>query len=158
MTQVFNRRYYDERIRNLTGEQAIAMIDIDNFKHINDTFGHPAGDEALRSVAQTVRFMLRSKDELIRYGGDEFFLLFHGLPEYNLPSKLNQICEAVRGIRLPEYPELHLSISIGGVYAAGRISELMRKADIALYEAKIKRDRAVVFGISDSSAASGNND
>lgn len=158
MTQVFNRRYYDERIRNLTGEQAIAMIDIDNFKHINDTFGHPAGDEALRSVAQTVRFMLRSRDELIRYGGDEFFLLFHGLPEYNLQSKLNQICEAVREIRLPKYPDLHLSISIGGVYAAGRISELIRKADIALYEAKIKRDRAVVFGISDSSAASGNND
>ena len=158
MTQVFNRRYYDERIRNLTGEQAIAMIDIDNFKHINDTFGHPAGDEALRSVAQTVRFMLRSRDELIRYGGDEFFLLFHGLPEYNLQSKLNQICEAVRERRLPKYPDLHLSISIGGVYAAGRISELIRKADIALYEAKIKRDRAVVFGISDSSAASGNND
>lgn len=145
MTGVFNRRYYDERIRNLTGEHALAMIDIDNFKHINDAYGHPAGDEALRSIAQTIRFILRSSDELIRYGGDEFFLLFHGLPERSLARKLDEICSAVRRIKLPEYPELQLTVSIGGIYASGRVTELIRKADIALYEAKTERGRAVIY-------------
>lgn len=145
MTGVFNRRYYDERIRNLTGEHALAMIDIDNFKHINDAYGHPAGDEALRSVAQTIRFILRSSDELIRYGGDEFFLLFHGLPERSLARKLDEICSAVRRIKLPEHPELQLTVSIGGIYASGRVTELIRKADIALYEAKTERGRAVIY-------------
>lgn len=145
MTGVFNRRYYDERIRNLTGEHALAMIDIDNFKHINDAYGHPAGDEALRSIAQTIRFILRSSDELIRYGGDEFFLLFHGLPERSLARKLDEICSAVRRIKLPEHPELQLTVSIGGIYASGRVTELIRKADIALYEAKTERGRAVIY-------------
>lgn len=145
MTGVFNRRYYDERIRNLTGEHALAMIDIDNFKHINDAYGHPAGDEALRSIVQTIRFILRSSDELIRYGGDEFFLLFHGLPERSLARKLDEICSAVRGIKLPEHPELQLTVSIGGIYASGRVSELIRKADLALYEAKTERGRAVIY-------------
>ena len=57
-TRVYNRRYYDERVRNLSGEYALAMIDIDNFKKINDRFGHTAGDAALYYVAQTIRSML----------------------------------------------------------------------------------------------------
>lgn len=64
------------------------MIDLDNFKQINDRFGHPAGDAALFHAAQTMRSMLRSGDELVRYGGDEFFLLFHGLPAHVLARKL----------------------------------------------------------------------
>ena len=79
-TQVFNRRYYDEQLRELSGEYAVAMIDVDNFKQVNDRFGHAAGDAALYRVAQTMRSLLRSSDALVRYGGDEFFLLFQSLP------------------------------------------------------------------------------
>ena len=145
VTRVFNRRYYDDRLRGLTGEYALAMIDVDNFKQINDHFGHLVGDDALLRAAQTIRSMLRSSDELVRYGGDEFLLLFHGLPAPMLERKLQDICQAVREIVLPDYPELRLTLSVGGVYDAGRLSELVRKADLALYRAKRTKDCAVVY-------------
>lgn len=144
-TRVYNRRYYDERVRNLSGEYALAMIDIDNFKKINDRFGHTAGDAALYYVAQTIRSMLRSNDALIRYGGDEFFLLFDNMPEQILERKLGELCRAVRKIEVAQYPELKLTISIGDAYASGRISDLIQKADAALYEAKKEKNRAVIF-------------
>ncbi len=144
-TKVFNRRYYDTRIRNLTGEHALAMIDIDNFKQINDTFGHMAGDTALHRVAQSIRSILRSNDELIRYGGDEFFILFNSLQKSALDKKLQEICIVVRSIEIAEYPKLHLTASIGGAYGAGRISEIIKNADNALYQAKVTKNCAVVF-------------
>lgn len=145
VTRIFNRRYYDARIRNITGEHAMAMIDIDNFKQINDKFGHAVGDNALYRIAQTIRSILRSNDEMIRYGGDEFVILFNGLLEQMIKRKLDDICRSVRCIEIPEYPEIHFSVSVGGIYASGRISDLIQKADRALYQAKKSKDCAVVF-------------
>ena len=145
VTKVFNRRYYEDRLRRLSGEHALAMIDLDNLKQINDHFGHPAGDAALYRAAQTMRSVLLGKDELVRYGGDEFLLLFHDLPESILQKKLDEICQAVRGIRIPEYPDLRMSVSIGGIYAAGSIPELVQKADLALYRAKRQKNNAVIY-------------
>ena len=147
LTGIYNRRYYDERLRSLTGEYALAMIDLDNFKEINDRFGPPAGDAALFHAAQTMRSMLRSGDELVRYGGDEFFLLFHGLPAHVLARKLEDICRAVAALTIPEYPDLHLSLSIGGAYGSARVSELVGKADLALYRAKRTKNCAVVLSL-----------
>ena len=145
VTKVFNRRYYEDRLRRLSGEHALAMIDLDNLKQINDHFGHPAGDAALYRAAQTMRSVLLGKDELVRYGGDEFLLLFHDLPESILQKKLDEICQAVRGIRIPEYPDMRMSVSIGGIYAAGSIPELVQKADLALYRAKRQKNNAVIY-------------
>lgn len=69
VTKVYNRRYYDERLKNLEGRFSFAMIDMDNFKHINDRFGHQAGDAALYRAAQAIKSQIRSDDELVRYGG-----------------------------------------------------------------------------------------
>ena len=124
---------------------ALAMIDIDNLKQINDRFGHPAGDTAIYHTAQAIRAILRSQDELVRYGGDEFLLLFHSLPQNILRRKLEDICRAVRALRVADLPELRITVSIGGVYAAGQISELVEKADLALYRAKAQKDRAVLY-------------
>ena len=66
--KVYNRRYYDERLKNLEGWFSFAMIDMDNFKHINDRFGHQAGDAALYRAAQAIKSQIRSDDELVRYG------------------------------------------------------------------------------------------
>lgn len=68
VTKVYNRRYYDERLKNLEGWFSFAMIDMDNFKHINDRFGHQAGDAALYRAAQAIKSQIRSDDELVRYG------------------------------------------------------------------------------------------
>ena len=145
LTKVFNRRYCDERLRRLSGEYALAMIDIDNLKQINDCLGHPAGDTAIYHTAQAIRAILRSQDELVRYGGDEFLLLFHSLPQNILRRKLEDICQAVRALRVADLPELRITVSIGGVYAAGQISELVEKADLALYRAKAQKDSAVLY-------------
>lgn len=145
VTKVYNRRYYDERLKNLDGEFAFAMIDMDNFKKINDHFGHLAGDAALYRAAQAIKSKIRSDDELVRYGGDEFFLLFHDLPHHILEKKLQAIRAAMDEIVIPEYPQMHISASIGGAYVKGRISQTIHKADLAMYEAKTKKDCVAIY-------------
>lgn len=120
VTKVYNRRYYDERLKNLDGWFSFAMIDMDNFKHINDRFGHQAGDAALYRAAQAIKSQIRSDDELVRYGGDEFFLLFRDLPQQILEKKLQSIRAALDEIVIEEYPELHISASIGGGYGEAK--------------------------------------
>lgn len=80
VTGIYNRRYYDDRLCELSGEFAFAMIDIDNFKQINDRFGHLAGDAALAAVAQAIKENVRTGDDVVRFGGDEFFVLFKDMP------------------------------------------------------------------------------
>ena len=145
VTKVYNRRYYDERLKNLEGRFSFAMIDMDNFKHINDRFGHQAGDAALYRAAQAIKSQIRSDDELVRYGGDEFFLLFRDLPQQILEKKLQSIRAALDEIIIEEYPELHISVSIGGAFAAGRISRTIRRADLAMYQAKLKKDCVAIY-------------
>ena len=82
---------------------------------------------------------------MVLYGGDEFLLLFHSLPQNILRRKLEDICRAVRALRVADLPELRITVSIGGVYAAGQISELVEKADLALYRAKAQKDSAVLY-------------
>ena len=121
------------------------MIDMDNFKHINDRFGHQAGDAALYRAAQAIKSQIRSDDELVRYGGDEFFLLFRDLPQQILEKKLQSIRAALDEIVIEEYPELHISASIGGAFAAGRISRTICRADLAMYQAELKKDCVAIY-------------
>ena len=118
--------------------EAVAIIDVDRFKHINDTYGHPIGDAALRSIAQAIQSCIRSSDVLIRYGGDEFLLLFPKLaPEY-LPAKETQIRTAVSEIVMPENPDVRLSVSIGGVSRVRPLKEAIRQADHLMYSDKAR--------------------
>lgn len=120
VTKVYNRRYYDERLKNLESWFSFAMIDMDNFKHINDRFGHQAGDAALYRAAQAIKSQIRSDDELVRYGGDEFFLLFRDLPQQILEKKLQSIRATLDEIVIEEYPEPYISASIGGDYGEAK--------------------------------------
>lgn len=88
---------------------------------------------------------IKSDDELVRYGGDEFFLLFRDLPQQILEKKLQSIRAALDEIVIEEYPELHISASIGGASAAGRISRTIRRADLAMYQAKLKKDCVAIY-------------
>ena len=90
--------------------------------------------------------MLRSNATDSLSGGDEFFLLFDNMPERILERKLEELCRAVHRIEVAQYPELKLTISIGGVYASGRISDLIQKADAAFMRQKIEKNHAVIFG------------
>ena len=144
-THVYNRRYFDDRLRDLDGEFTLAMLDLDQFKHINDTYGHLAGDAALSRTAQAIRSAIRTGDELVRYGGDEFFLLFHDMPRNALKKKLESIRAAVENLEFPEYPGLRITVSIGGAHAVGPLADTVQKADQALYHAKAAKNRTVLY-------------
>lgn len=144
-THVYNRRYFDDRLRDLDGEFTLAMLDLDHFKHINDTYGHLAGDAALSRAAQAIRSAIRTGDELVRYGGDEFLLLFHDMPQNALKKKLESIRAAVENLEFPEYPGLRITVSIGGAHAVGPLADTVQKADQALYHAKAAKNRTVLY-------------
>ena len=145
VTGIYNRRYYDDRLCELSGEFAFAMIDMDNFKQINDRFGHLAGDAALAAVAQAIKENVRTGDDVVRFGGDEFFILFKEMQGEILLRKLEKILHAVERVRLEEYPELRVTVSIGGVYDRGKLSQILRKADIAMYNAKGRRNSICIY-------------
>lgn len=140
LTGAFNRNYYEEQLNHLDKYQAFAMIDADNFKQVNDTFGHQAGDLALQRIAKAIRSQIRESDALIRYGGDEFVLVFRTIPAEQFAANLEAICREVNKQRLEEFPEMRLSISIGGYYQPEAKGEPMQEADAMLYKAKKRKN------------------
>lgn len=88
LTGSYNRRYFDEQLTGLRNITAIATLDIDNFKAVNDTFGHEGGDAALKTLAKILTNNVRSADAVIRLGGDEFVVVFQGMEKENLFTKL----------------------------------------------------------------------
>lgn len=95
-----------------------------------------AGDVVLRDIAAAIQSCIRSSDILVRYGGDEFLLLFPKMSENDMAEKNKRIKEAVANIVYTEYPTLHLSVSIGGVCGVHPIMEAIRQADKQMYENK----------------------
>ena len=136
LTRAYSRMYLDNFRTGLEGAEGVAFIDVDHFKVINDTYGHDIGDAALRRVTDTVLSCVRDKDILIRYGGDEFVLVFLKIEEDVFFKRLKQIKKAVHETELPENPEVPLEISIGGVYGVRPLSEAIRQADQKMYEDK----------------------
>ena len=149
LTGAYNRRYYEEHQEALARANAIVMLDVDNFKSINDTCGHPTGDEALRGIVLAARANTRNMDDIIRYGGDEFLIAFQNIPEGALKNRLEQIRNAVHHLKLTNHPEVRLTVSMGAMYrqpgySALPLESLVKAADEAMYEAKKTRDCAVV--------------
>ena len=136
LTGVYNRRYYEEKVNQLEGVAAVAMIDVDSFKEINDTFGHIAGDKALKAIAQTISANIRSSDILIRYGGDEFLLIFQRMGKEWFQDKLEQIRRRVEALSLEAHPGMKLTISIGGVHSENTVQGAVETADRLMYKAK----------------------
>lgn len=140
LTGAYNRQYYDEQLAALPGEYAVGYVDLDLFKEINDTWGHHAGDMALKAVVDVMQSFARETDSVIRFGGDEFVLVFRNIPKDIFAMRLENIRKVVGEIVFKEFPDMHLSISVGGYYGEGTIAELVKKADELLYDAKTNRN------------------
>ena len=138
LTGTYRRLYLESFQSNLESADAVAIVDVDLFKQINDTYGHPVGDEALKTIANTIRSGIRGSDTLIRYGGDEFLLIFSKIGEEVFYARLEQLRRAVQETKLPDYPEVKLDVSLGGVYRVHPLSEAIRQADLRMYENKAK--------------------
>ena len=147
LTQAYNRRYFLEQLDREMGRcqrysrrLILGLFDIDDFKHVNDTHGHLAGDQVLTGIAALVRSKIRREDIFARLGGDEFAL---ALPEITLPQGL-QVGDKLRKlIGKREFnhdgARLSLTISMGLLEYRGKATDgaaLLKQADLKLYEAK----------------------
>ena len=150
LTGIPNRRSFDQQLEHewrralRDGTRlAIVMADVDVFKRFNDTYGHQAGDDCLRQVAQVMSDQLkRSGDMIARYGGEEFIVLLPGLDLSHAKQLAEQLRAAVAGLRIPHAhgPTGHVSISLGVAsnrpHLNMRVETLIHRADDALYAAK----------------------
>ena len=146
LTGTYNRRYYEDIASRIVGPAGIALMDVDDFKICNDTYGHHAGDLALEAAANAIQSCIRSSDLLIRYGGDEFLLVLPGIPSDILQTKLEQIRAAVQQATVPGYSHFRLSLSIGGTMQAitDSMENAVRRADRLMYQAKCRKNAVTV--------------
>ncbi len=170
LTQLGNRRALDEALARAQAEvdrygrdYVLAIADVDCFKKYNDTFGHPAGDRVLAAVGRTLSTNIRGADQVFRYGGEEFLLLF---PEDRLSAghqAMSRLAAAVRHAQLrhPEGPAgvVTLSAGVARLLPTKRRShiETLAAADRALYQAKAA-GRCCVYAVSDDGELIGPSD
>lgn len=158
LTGLPNRGYFDERVtielaraKRFGHSLSIAMLDIDHFKRFNDTLGHAAGDIALRAVATTLRKLVRERDLLVRYGGEEFLVVFPYLNADSAVGRMNLIREAIAGIPLvipgrPDAPGMTISVGVAtyGNADGTEVEDLLDRADSRLYLAKAEGRNRVI--------------
>ena len=144
ITDAYNRRYYEDEMKEREWNAGIALVDLDDFKLYNDTYGHNAGDMALRTVADVIRKHTRKSDCLVRFGGDEFLLVMPDISEEVFNKKLQVIKHRVHEANIPGYTKLQISISIGGVLCQSEKIELaVARADHLMYQAKNNKNMVV---------------
>ncbi len=147
LTGAYNRKYYEDKLKDINTPSGVAMIDMDDFKLCNDLYGHQAGDAALRTLSKVILRNIRRSDKLIRYGGDEFVLIMPGITETMFDRKLQHILTTIRNHKIPGYAQAALSVSIGGVLSRGEsIDAAVRRADSMMYRAKLQKNEVVTEG------------
>ena len=153
LTGAYNRRYFEDELRQRSISAGVALIDMDDFKLCNDTYGHNAGDKALSMFVSIIRKCIRKTDILVRYGGDEFILILPGVGADTFTQKLRHIQHMVQEATVPDYSRMQLSVSIGGVIAVDEITgEAVHRADRLMYMAKTERNMVVIEGESTDEA------
>jgi len=169
LTSLPNRRYFDERFaeeiersRRNGGPLAVAILDVDHFKRINDGWGHPTGDEALRTVSRVIRQTVRRSDVVARYGGEEFVMMLDGSLPADALARLEKVRTRIAAHDIPiaaGNAPLRITLSAGlATYPAdgAEAEDLVNAADQRLLEAKrAGRDR-VVHALGDATESNGN--
>lgn len=147
LTGLPNRRALDERLAELAGDDtplAIALVDLDGFKSVNDRMSHADGDDVLRVVASTVRDTLRGSDMVARYGGDEFIVLLPGAPLHAAAAALRRAAVAVAELPDDLSHGVTLSVGVVALRADEPSARALARADAAMYQAKRKGGNDVV--------------
>jgi diguanylate cyclase (GGDEF)-like protein len=151
LTGIGNRRFFNEQVAKLPQHIPegtslwLAIIDVDHFKRINDTWGHPFGDEVLIGLARTLQSNCRAGDFVARFGGEEFAVMFNAESDVQAQKILARFQETIRAMRFvaPDGTQVGITASFGAVQVDdASIETLQQKADAALYQAKAEgRDR-----------------
>ena len=144
LSGAYNRRFYEDNLRNQHVFAGVAVLDLDDFKLVNDTLGHHAGDVAIKTAVSVLRSCIRSTDMLVRYGGDEFVLVIPGISADVFACKLHDMADKLAETPVPGYENINLTVSIGGVLSEGRIvEEAVRQADGLMYKAKGRKNLVI---------------
>lgn len=144
LTGVYNRRYLEDRMYRDKNICAVAMVDLDYFKNVNDKYGHFVGDVILSETSKVMLESVRSKDMVIRYGGDEFIIMFSEISRSIVEIRLNQIRLNIQNTLLKNTGILR-TCSIGCAFGSCSVEYLLQEADKMLYEAKKTRNRVSVW-------------
>lgn len=154
LTGLLNRRAFSDVCKPVLASSvrskrpmALAFMDIDHFKNINDTFGHDTGDIVLKAVAQTLDKHVRETDIIARYGGEEFCLMMPDVAKESLPTFFKRLQQAISSATISqEYPEIEPTLSYGvKVCVPESLDQIIQDADALLYKAKEEgRDRFII--------------
>lgn len=157
LTGLYNRYWLDEMLPRLVErahtaqtDLGLLMLDVDHFKQFNDTYGHLAGDEVLRILGSILLSHLRVDDSAIRFGGEEFVVIFPGLERVEVVEVAERLCEVIRSqtserLTYKDLPGITVSIGVTMLTPGCSGRDMIGEADAALYRAKKEgRDRVVV--------------
>jgi len=158
LTGVMNSRAFSEmakteidRTNRFKRPLTIAYVDIDNFKEINDTFGHNIGDKLLQSMARTIKEIIRTIDIIARLGGDEFAILFPETNEENAKAAISKVQKHL--LHVAQKNNWAITFSIGAItcYSSCELDELIKEADDLMYSAKASGKNRVAYKIHETS-------
>ena len=158
MTGIYNRKAFDSHIRSLVEKNTVSkapfsllMLDIDDFKKVNDVYGHQTGDRVILAIISKCRQCIRGEDFFARYGGEEFVIVLPGASLKNAVKRANHICKSIASTRyylddLPDSPTLAVTVSIGvsSFHKADTVASVSQRADRALYAAKHNGKNCVI--------------
>lgn len=134
--RLHRRRESDKQAENRIGDEYLAMLDLDKFKRINDTFGHLIGDEVLLSFANIIRTALRDNDRCFRYGGEEFIVVLSDVTREQANSALERLRKTVEQHHFPQVGQVTVSIGFTRIADQDLPTRIIEEADKALYFAK----------------------
>jgi diguanylate cyclase (GGDEF)-like protein len=161
LTNLFNRRYLNEalsrefyRIIREKTSLCLVILDLDNFKILNDTYGHEAGDEVLKYIAALLTSHARGSDIACRFGGEEFVLVFNNTTIDKIMPRLEKIREEIENAKIYFHNEVlqQITISMGVAQAPEQgttINDIIRAADMALYSAKKSGRNRIITTLTD---------
>jgi len=152
LTGLYNRRFADEMLKQekITYKRyktpfCILLIDLDNFKIINDVYGHDVGDKVLVAVATVLKSSVRASDIVARWGGEEFLILLRRIELEDAIKVAEKIRNAICQLKVPPVEGLSASIGVSCYSGEGDVYNLVRKADLALYQAKAQGKNCVIL-------------
>ncbi|MHB8710037.1 MAG: GGDEF domain-containing protein [Minisyncoccota bacterium] len=166
LTKLKPRKYFEEELKRslkmVRGEMrelragieplkevSLILIDIDHFKKINDTYGHPMGDEVLRRIAEVLTSSVRETDVVARIGGEELAILLRGADESIAARDAENLRVEIEQLIFESHPDLHVTASLGVISSktSQDAKDLYAGADQALYTAKrAGRNQVIIFG------------